>query len=445
MEGFWRLCREEDLLPPAGGKILAAVSGGADSMCLLALLLEAGEKYGFTVEAAHFDHHIRETSRRDCAFVEGWCRAHGVPAHIGGADIPALAAKEHRGLEDTARRCRYAFLRETAADCHAQRIATAHNAQDNGETILLHLVRGSGLIGLGGIAPRRGDLVRPLLTTSRRDIEAYNAAHGIPHVEDETNRDTAYTRNFLRHEVFPLLETRWPNAAEILGRNGAALRADNAFLEAQAAALTAQAAAIPGGFAIPAATLGEAPAPLSSRTLQRLTAQIAPEVVLTASQRAQILQLCRNERPSGFVSLPGGLTARRVYDRLELTAGEDEAFLPVPLAVPGVTDTPRWRVVCTLEPCPEGKFNQPHSFYLRPGDYTLRPRQTGDAITLPARSRKTVKKLLIDSKVPQNERDFLPVFLSGVQVAALGAFGADCAFLPRPGEKALHIVTERRG
>ena len=98
MEGFWRLCREEDLLPPAGGKILAAVSGGADSMCLLALLLEAGEQYGFTVEAAHFDHRIRETSRRDCAFVEGWCRAHGVPIHIGGADIPALAAKERRGL-----------------------------------------------------------------------------------------------------------------------------------------------------------------------------------------------------------------------------------------------------------------------------------------------------------------------------------------------------------
>ncbi|MCD7920261.1 MAG: tRNA lysidine(34) synthetase TilS [Clostridiales bacterium] len=445
MEGFWKLCREEALLPPRGGKVLTAVSGGTDSMCLLSLLLEAGERYGFTVEAAHFDHHIRETSRRDCAFVEGWCQAHSVPLHIGGADIPALAVADGRGIEETARNYRYAFLRETAEQCGAQRIATAHNAEDNGETVLLHLLRGSGLNGLGGIAPRRGDLVRPLLTTSRKEIEAYNAAHGIPHVEDETNRDTAYTRNFLRQEVFPLLETCWPNAAETLGRSAATLQVDNAYLEGQAAALTAQAAAVPGGYAIPVATLINAPLALSNRALQQLAAKAAPEVVLTASQRSQILQLCRSGRLSGFVPLPGGLTARRVYDRLELTVEADELFLPVPLAVPGVTDTPRWRVVCTMEPCPNGKFNQPHSFYLKIGEYTLRPRQTGDAITLPARSRKTVKKLLIDSKIPQRERDFLPVFLAGEQVAALCSFGADCAFLPQPGEPAIHIVTERRG
>ncbi|MCD8366999.1 MAG: tRNA lysidine(34) synthetase TilS [Clostridiales bacterium] len=445
MDGFWKLCREEELLPPRGGKILAAVSGGADSMCLLSLLLEAGERYGFTVEAAHFDHHIRPSSGSDRLFVEDWCRGQGVPLHVGEADIPALAAKERRGLEETARTYRYAFLRETAEHCGAQRIATAHNAEDNGETILLHLLRGSGLNGLGGIAPRRGNLVRPLLTTSRKEIEAYNAAHGIPHVEDETNRDTAYTRNFLRHEVFPLLETRWPNAADTLGRSAATLREDNAYLEMEAAKLTAQAAAVNQGYAIPVAALINAPLPLSNRALQQLAAKAAPEVVLTASQRTQVLQLCRSGRPSGFVPLPGGLTARRVYDRLELTVETDEPFLPVPLAVPGVTDTPRWRVTCTLEPCPEGKFNQPHSFYLQPGEYTLRPRQTGDAITLPARSRKTIKKLLIDSKVPQRERDFLPVFLCGERVAALCSFGADCAFLPQPGEDALHIVTKRRG
>ncbi|MCD8142811.1 MAG: tRNA lysidine(34) synthetase TilS, partial [Clostridiales bacterium] len=375
MEGFWKLCREESLLPPRGGKVLAAVSGGADSMCLISLLLEAGEQYGFTVEAAHFDHHIRPTSGDDRAFVEGWCQSHGVPLHVGGADIPALAAAEGRGLEETARRYRYAFLRETAERRGAQSIATAHNLEDNGETMLLHLLRGSGLNGLGGIAPQRGNLVRPLLTTSRKEIEAYNAAHGIPHVEDETNRDTAYTRNFLRQEVFPLLETRWPNAAETLSRSAVSLRADNAYLEGEAAKLTAQAEAIPGGCAIPVATLINAPLALSNRVLQQLAAQVSPEVVLTASQRSQVLQLCRSGRPSGFVPLPGGLTARRVYDRLELTVATDEPFLPVPLAVPGVTDTPRWRVTCTLEPCPEGKFNQPHSFYLQPGEYALRPRQ----------------------------------------------------------------------
>lgn len=439
---FDRLCQSQSLLPPAGGRVLVAVSGGADSMCLLSLLLAAGARDGFQVEAAHFDHRIRPESAADAQFVVHWCRSHGVPCHLGSGNIPALAAERKQGLEETARHFRYRFLEETAQRCGADVIATAHNASDNAETLLLHLLRGTGLAGLGGIAPRRGKLIRPLLTTSRQDIEAYNARHHIPHVEDATNGDTAYTRNFLRHQVMPLLSQRNPNLTDTLCRTAAALRADEAYLSDQAARLAAQATEDALGLRLPAAALAEAPLALSSRALQQLATRLSPETVLPAAQRSAVLALCRSADPSGKVSLSGGLQALRVYDDLLLAPLPPEDFSPVALAAPGVTDTPLWRFRTELVPCPSGKFNQPHSFYLVPGDYVLRPRQGGDRITLPARPAKTVKKLLNECKLPRHLRPTLPVVVQGDRVAALTGFGADCAFLPAPGAPALHVETE---
>lgn len=442
MEGFWTLCREHGLLPPAGGSILAAVSGGADSMCLLSLLLEAGARYGFAVEAAHFDHLIRQDSQQDCAFVRHWCDEKGVPLHVGRADIPAEARARKQGLEETARFFRYRFLEETAAGIGADVIATAHNADDNGETVLLHLLRGSGLSGLGGIAPKRGNLVRPLLTTTRQEIESYNARNGIPHVEDATNADTSYTRNFIRHEVMPLLKERNPNVLNALNRCADSARADNAYLEQQAEILSAQAVRTEDGCILSASLLAEAPEPLAVRALQQLAAALSPDTVLSSTHRAAVLHLCRENDPSGSVPLPGGLLARREYDLLVLTRQTDApaVFHAVPLGLSSVTRTPEWMISAELCRCPAGKFNKPLTFYLKPGRYVLRPRKPGDAITLPARRKKTVKKLMIDSKIPVHRRDQIPVFESEGKVAAVAGFGTDCSFLPKEGEEAIRIV-----
>lgn len=444
LEGFWTLCREYGLLPPEGGVILAAVSGGADSMCLLSLLLEAGAQYDFIVEAAHFDHQIRQDSEQDCAFVQHWCDEEGVPLHIGRANIPEEAHARKQGLEETARQFRYRFLEETAAEIGADVIATAHNADDNGETVLLHLLRGSGLSGLGGMMPKRGNLVRPLLTTTRREIEAYNALHGVPHVEDSTNADISYTRNFIRHEVMPLLKERNPNVLSALNRCAESARADNAYLEQQAAPLAAQAVWGDGSCTLPAGVLAEAPEPLAVRALQQLAAALSPETVLSSTHRAAVLRLCREKDPSAFVPLPGALVARREYDLLVLERREEteEAvdFRPTPLSINSVTKTPEWTINAELCRCPEGKFNQPLTFYLKPGLYILRPRQPGDAITLPGRNKKMLKKLMIDGKIPSYRRELLPVFESEGKVAAVTGFGADCAFLPKAGEDAIRIV-----
>ena len=148
------------ILPPKGARVLCAVSGGADSMCLLALLLQTGDH---ALAAAHFEHGIRgEESLRDCAFVESFCREKGIACFVGHADVPAYAAEKGLGLEEAARKLRYAFLEKTAEDEGFDFIATAHNAEDNAETVLFRMARGTGLRGLTGIPKKRGMLVRPL-------------------------------------------------------------------------------------------------------------------------------------------------------------------------------------------------------------------------------------------------------------------------------------------
>ena len=186
LESMEQLIRDLELLP-RGRTVLCAVSGGADSICLLHALYHLRSRLGFSLAAAHYDHQLRgDASRRDAAFVaqfvELCCGAErlgdgtllpAVPLFTGSGDVKGEAERRGTGLEETARDMRYAFLRQAAREAGADVIATAHTADDNVETILFHLARGSGLRGLTGIQPVRGDLIRPLLTTSRGEIEAY--------------------------------------------------------------------------------------------------------------------------------------------------------------------------------------------------------------------------------------------------------------------------------
>lgn len=209
-------------LPPQG-KILCAVSGGADSMCLLHLLHSGGRE----VMAAHFEHGIRgEESLRDAAFVQNWCRAQEIPCVTGHGDAPGYAREKGLSLEAAARELRYHFLEETAAEQGCDWIATAHNGDDQVETVLLNLSRGAGTRGLRGIPPRRGKIIRPLLGLSRQEIEDYLGKNAIPHVEDSSNQSDACSRNRIRHWVVPVLREINPALQEAVGRTAALLRED---------------------------------------------------------------------------------------------------------------------------------------------------------------------------------------------------------------------------
>lgn len=207
-EKVWQYIEQKRLLAP-GDKVLVALSGGADSVALLRLLLE----YGCRCEAAHCNFHLREAeSDRDEAFVRTLCTAHGVPLHVAHFDTRGTAAQRRISLEMAARELRYAWFEEVRADCGADCIAVAHHADDSIETFLLNLVRGTGIEGLRGIRPRNGNVVRPLLCLSRADILDYLESIGQPFVTDSTNLQDEYTRNKIRLHLLPLLETINPSA-----------------------------------------------------------------------------------------------------------------------------------------------------------------------------------------------------------------------------------------
>lgn len=210
--------REKALFTPAG-KALVAVSGGADSMALLHILVSLREALSLSLIAAHYDHGIRgEASRADAAFVIRACEELGVPCFLGEGDAAYAAAQARCSLEDAARRLRYAHFDAVAKAEGARWIALAHQREDQAETLLLHLIHGAGLSGLSGMRAVSGNRVRPLLDTPREALCGYLRARGIQWREDETNQDAFCTRNFLRHSVFPLLAKVNPRVAEAMGR-----------------------------------------------------------------------------------------------------------------------------------------------------------------------------------------------------------------------------------
>ena len=169
-----------NMLPP-GSTILVALSGGGDSMALLSVLEKLAQERDLHLHAAHFNHQLRgEESQRDETFVTEWCEKRNIPLIIGQGDVAQEAKAQGKGVEETARAMRYGFLTQAAQDLGADKLATAHHADDNAETVLLHLVRGAGLDGLTGIPPVRGILIRPLLAIPQSDIAAYLEQEGIP-------------------------------------------------------------------------------------------------------------------------------------------------------------------------------------------------------------------------------------------------------------------------
>lgn len=431
------------LIPPGSG-VLCALSGGADSMYLLCRLLEGREKYGWRVGAAHLNHGLRDAARRDEEFVRSWCGARGVPLAVGREDVSAFAREEGLSLEEAGRILRYRFLEDAARREGLELIATGHHAGDNAETVLMNLIRGCGLNGLTGIPERRGNIVRPMLEVSRTEIEGYLTAHNIPHVEDETNTDPAYTRNKVRHQLLPLLEELNPRAAAHIAAAARRLREDEALLSAQAAPLLEEALDIPDGLALPVRVLRDSPRPLALRCCAGALDRAGLEG--GAAHLERILELALGEDPSARLHIPGG-SVRRQYELMVFSPGPD----PEPPAPAELRDGENrwgsWSITCRQAVCPAKAYIGPWEFYLRPGAYLIRPRREGDKLTLGKRPEKTVKKLMIEGRVPACRRELVPVLAAGERAAALGGFGPDRACLAAPGEPALHIIlkTEENG
>ena len=450
LEQVRALTREYDMLPP-GGVVLCAVSGGADSMCMLHLLQNMAEAGGFQVVAAHFNHCLRGAeSDRDEAFVRRQCGQWHIPLTVGSGDVAAQAARQGAGLEETARVMRYDFLRKAAEQAGACRIATAHNADDNAETLLLHLIRGTGLQGLTGIPPRRGEIVRPLLTVPRAEITAYLEQWGIECVEDSTNADESYTRNFLRRQVMPLLRACNPRLTEHMGQTIRYLRGDNDYLNAQAYQACQAARWAEDDLVIEAQVIAALPNAVAPRAVRRLLEMMGDgETGCSAAHLNAVVDLCRGDDPSAVVFLPHGRLAQRIYKELLLTTQTDPGtFSPTVLNLNGETLAAGWVITCRPATCPDTQPRPDHFFLAAPlvGDGVVRPRQVGDEIRLPHRpGHKRVKRLMIDAKVPRRERERIPVIADGSGILAVAGFGPEESRLACPGEPSYEVIFGMRG
>lgn len=430
------LIRSQRMLSP-GDHVICALSGGIDSMALLHILLELKRELGITLSAAHFDHRLRgQESRRDAEFVQAHCNALGIPLSMGSADVAAYAKANHLSTEDAARTLRYDFLLSLNPEA---KIATAHNAQDNLETLLLRLIRGTGLQGLGAIPPVRGRIIRPLLTVSRQELKQYLELRGIPHVEDSTNGSDDYLRNRIRHQVLPVLMAENPGISQAASALCLELRDVGEFITDEADSALQSISHEDG---ISCSGLMSLPHALRGPVLKQFLTEV-PE--LSRQQLDAALALAECMSPSAELHFSGGWVLRRCYDRLQLHERDGNAPLQPPCPMPlqeGEIRFGAYTITSKYGLCPEQLPVNTLALTLpEKGMYVLRTRQPGDRITLPGGTKK-ISRYLIDKKIPVQLRDALPLLRLDGNIAAVLPLCADLRFASVPGSPSI-LVTVR--
>src|SRR5256886_3845643 len=333
-----RYIRRHKLLNP-GDRVGVAVSGGADSVALLRLLLEQRDELGVVLSVVHFNHKLRgKASDRDEFFVSKLGEKFGLTVHVGRGDVARKAAQEKANLEDAARRARYEFFKKLTEGGLVDCVATAHTADDQAETVLAHILRGTGLAGLGGIHPTTKDgIVRPLLGTRRGDLRKYLHAKRQPWREDATNRDTAKQRARMRKKLLPLLEKEFnPKSVQHLAELANAAREDEALIEAFCETFDATTLKTENGliristhdveWAFPLPVGDVSNHALGKRLVRRAFAKLSSKSgQLTLHHVEQVLELAKNGENGKVLQLPGGVDVRRDDDVLVFLPGDKKS------------------------------------------------------------------------------------------------------------------------
>ena len=423
-------CQKYNLLTPGMG-LLAACSGGPDSLALVNVLLSLQEKYQLRLVVAHFEHGIRgEDSREDARFVRDFCRQHSLPFEMEAASVPQYAAQHHLSEETAARKLRYEFLRRVLKKHGLTYIATAHHANDQAETVLMRILRGTGIDGLGAMRPVSGDIIRPFLGITRREIEQYCSRHGLKPRHDVTNDDPAYTRNYLRLKLIPLLEERFnPQLVSALGRLAEVAAETSSYLWQQAEAEFVRLFREEEGKLVFSAAdfLQLAPGMKEAvlRAAWKKAAHTLKEIDYVSLTRMSAF--IQQGKTGQRLSLPCRLCLSRSYDKFFLWQQQNEerrqAFSRNVL-VPGKTVLPELGLEITAsfaESLPE-KISADEcylDFAALGQPLVVRSRQNGDVIKLAAGIKK-VKKLFIDLKIPREQRECIPVLACGEKIIWLG-------------------------
>ncbi|MHB9032885.1 MAG: tRNA lysidine(34) synthetase TilS [Anaerolineae bacterium] len=448
-------------------KVIVGVSGGPDSVCLLHLLCQLACQMNLTLHVAHLNHAIRDKAGdADAVYVAALCRDWQLDYTLERIDVPAFAREQSLSLEEAARQARYAFLARTAAARGARVIAVGHHADDQVETILMHLLRGAGLEGMRGMRPvshlnaggQPGGkvtdvrLVRPLLHTTRAEIESYCEENALVPRRDLSNNDTILFRNRLRHELLPYLEQYNPNIRNILLHTSEVIGADLELIAGLAnqawnqVIISRDSDTICFDLALFRAQPRALQRLLIRQGLSRLDFSLRD---VTFSQLENALNIVNNGSTGRRAALPGNLNLQLSYNVLYLTRLPEapgrsiwprmSLAYPVQVPVPGelVNAKDHWRLICQVRPRDQfSSFDtgEPGSIMLAQETLSepllLTTRRPGDALKPLGMHGQTQKlhDLFINAKVPSTERSFVPVLRSGDDIVWVAGFRQDQRF-----------------
>lgn len=409
----------------SGERVLVGISGGPDSVALLHVLKRIERDMGIEVYAAHVHHGIRGTvADQDAEFVAQLCQQWDVPLFVERANVPRLADEWGMTLEEAGRIVRYRFFDEVLQDIRGHKIALGHNRDDQAETILHHILRGTGMQGLQGIRPvRQNKIIRPLIEVSRAEIEEYCHQNGLDFRLDTTNQDVAYTRNRIRHELIPYIKQHFnPNIVDALVRMGTIIRDEEEFLQDYCRKEYDKLVRVSNQNQLRIDLQGFLMQPIAVRRRVLRMALRAMSGTLDnigANHVEEVLDMASNCTTGAMLMLPSGIRVLKDYGDIVVWRGELRR--PVqpfeyPLDVPASVTVKECgiEVVAQRVPPEEVSFSSPWRVYIDGdvivGRLRIRNRRQGDRFKpFGMEGTKKLKEYFIDRKVPRHERDGIPL------------------------------------
>lgn len=429
----------------AGDRIVAGISGGADSVCLLFVLLEYAKKVPISLAVVHVNHGIRKEATEDAQYVERLCKQYELPFYLANVDVKQKAAIDKCSEEEAGRKARYEVFMQAAADFQANKIAVAHNSNDRSETMLFHLFRGSGIRGLGSIRPVRDNIIRPILCLERQEIEAYLQEAELAYCQDATNEEDDYTRNRIRHHILPYAEKEivtgcvghMAQTADMLSRVDDYLEMQTGM--AMKACVEEDKKAYSIVINIPKFRMQHTV--IQERILLTVIKRLTPYQKDISAVHVRALQSLFSSETGKMISLPFSISARREYEKviLEIANSNEKVIEEKEIIMEELSANPTEvkfdeQTTFTFSIFPYEKNSKvPQNQYTKWFDYdkieqslTLRKRRTGDYLSIRdgegGISRKSLKNYMITEKIPRTGRDNIPILAEDEHVLWLVGF-----------------------